>query len=322
MASSGAQRESTADGNPRVIMWCVPRSVSTAVTKCMSFVEGAEIWMEPYCVSKTLTDMCIATHNYDRSLFPLEYDGNEEFYTDFARAFDGQFIDIAHPELLSPAMIKKKLDCIDPAVRFVFVKDMGFGIPPSRFRYLPDKESGFRHLFLIRHPVKVYKSFRKAALDLPLPEMDKKPDPETFNILSALPPCGEDTEFTFRSLHRLWGHLRERGDEGMVIMDIDDLITDPSKMLPRLFHALNIPYSEDLLTWDQSADVVLKWRSVCPNVRDAPHYSQWFRSAFKSTCFKPSSTTTTLEGVTPDIIEVVQKEMPYYEEMYKMRITP
>ncbi|XP_071505221.1 uncharacterized protein [Diadema antillarum] len=293
MATSGTGRESTDYGNPRVIMWCVPRSVSTAVTKCMSFVEGAEVWLEPYFVSRLMYDMYIALHNCDRSSFPFE-----------------------------PAALKKKLDSIDPSVRFVFVKDMGFGIPPSRFRYLPDKASGFRHLFLIRHPVKVYKSYRKAALELPLPEVEKKPDPVTFHVLSSLPPSTEDTEFAFRSLHRLWGHLRERGDEGMVIMDIDDLITDPSKMLPRLFHALNIPYSEDLLTWDQSADMALKWRNVCSNVRDSFQYSQWFSNAFKSTCFKPSSTTTTLEGVTPDIIEVVQKEMPYYEEMYKMRLTP
>ena len=34
-----------------VFLWALPRSVSTAMTKCMSFVEGVQIWHEPYLTS-------------------------------------------------------------------------------------------------------------------------------------------------------------------------------------------------------------------------------------------------------------------------------
>ena len=35
----------------RIFLWCVPRSCSTAFTKMMSFVDGAEVWFEPYTKS-------------------------------------------------------------------------------------------------------------------------------------------------------------------------------------------------------------------------------------------------------------------------------
>ena len=70
--------------NPRVIMWCVPRSVSTAFTKCMSFVDGAEIWLEPYVISKAIEEMFDLTPRDDDEKLPLELEGNEELYRDLA----------------------------------------------------------------------------------------------------------------------------------------------------------------------------------------------------------------------------------------------
>lgn len=32
----------------RVFLWMVPRTHSTVFMKCLSFVDGAEVWMEPY----------------------------------------------------------------------------------------------------------------------------------------------------------------------------------------------------------------------------------------------------------------------------------
>ena len=69
--------------NPRVIMWCIPRSVSTAFTKCMSFVDGAEIWLEPYAMSKGLQDLYDMFHPEDKK-FPLEVEGNEDLYRELA----------------------------------------------------------------------------------------------------------------------------------------------------------------------------------------------------------------------------------------------
>ncbi|KAJ8041700.1 hypothetical protein HOLleu_12590 [Holothuria leucospilota] len=33
---------------PRIFIWCWPRTVSTAVGKCLSNVDGVQFWFEPY----------------------------------------------------------------------------------------------------------------------------------------------------------------------------------------------------------------------------------------------------------------------------------
>ncbi|XP_071489701.1 uncharacterized protein [Diadema antillarum] len=316
--------KTTEDGRARVIMWCVPRSVSTAMTKCMSFVDGAEVWLEPYVISRFAREL------YKSDPLPLDIAGNEEVYLDAAKSLNlGVDTQSFNLDLLSPVRLKQKFDSILPTTKFVFIKDMATGMPPSRYKYLPDPSSGFRHCFLIRHPVKAYKSLRKTFLKSvegvdpeDLPWGIPKVDPENFHIMDFAPPPEEGTFYAFREIHKLWCHIRENVDNNPVIVDIDELMEDPAIILPLLFRALGIPYSEDYVTWDASSDVVLKWHSVCSNVLEAPRYNLWFANAFKSTCFKPSSTSASLDGVTNDIREVAEKEMPYYEEMYKFRITP
>ncbi|XP_071509830.1 uncharacterized protein [Diadema antillarum] len=319
--------EAAYDEPARVIMWCSPRSVSTGMTKCLSFVDGAEVWLEPYVISRIAREIC---EEYLSVPLPADIDGNEEIYVETAKNLNlGVDTKSFKLDLLSPAKLKQIFDSIPPTKKFVFIKDMAFGMPPSRYKYLPDPSSGFRHCFLIRHPVKTYKSFRKTLLktvegsdpDQVLWNMTK-PDPETFNVMNYAPAPEEGTLYFFKAIHELWCHIRENVDDNPVIVDIDELVDDPATLLPLLFRALGIPYSEDYVTWDASSDVVRTWQNVCSNVLEAPRYNVWFANAFKSTCFKPSPTSASLDGATKDIREVAEKEMPYYEEMYKFRITP
>ena len=206
---------------------------------------------------------------------------------------------------------------------------MAVGMCPSRYHYLPAKSSGFKHFFLIRNPVKVYKSYRKCLEEFveDIPEEHfiamtmTKPTRETLHIINSFPAPKEGTPYVFKAINELWTHVRKNVDEDPVVLDIDDLLDDPPTMLPVIFKALGIPFSKSLLQWDESADIVLKWKSPCPNVRDAPRHAMWYTNAFKSTCFKRSGTTASLEDVTADVKEVVEKEMPFYEEMHKTRIT-
>ena len=225
--------------------------------------------------------------------------------------------------------MKSNFESMDPKKKLIFIKDFAVGMCPSRYKYLPDKSSGFKHFFLIRNPAKVYKSYRKGIVAF-MEDLDEeyfvsssmgKPTPETLHIMDSFPAPKEGTAYMFKAMHELWTHIKKNVDEEPVVLDIDDLLDDPPTMLPVLFKALGIPYSKKLLQWEESSDVVLKWQSSCPNVRDAPRYAMWFINAFKSTCFKRSSTSASLDDATKDVKEVVEKEMPFYEEIFKTRLT-
>ena len=72
-------------GRSRTIMWCVPRSGSTALTKCLSFIDGIEVWMEPYAYCRNATVVARERINLE---LPRAYEGNEEAFRKVADLFD------------------------------------------------------------------------------------------------------------------------------------------------------------------------------------------------------------------------------------------
>ena len=62
----------------RLLLWCVPRSCSTALAKCLSHVHpDTQVWIEPYNLSRTAT--ILAKRDMDVDL-PKDYGGNETLF--------------------------------------------------------------------------------------------------------------------------------------------------------------------------------------------------------------------------------------------------
>lgn len=59
------------------IMWMVPRTVSTAITKSMSRVPGIEVWLEPYGFAGMAAGWMKRSRNEE---LPPIYEGNEAAY--------------------------------------------------------------------------------------------------------------------------------------------------------------------------------------------------------------------------------------------------
>ena len=77
MAASDSREGQPPNHGSRVIIWCVPRSISTALTKCLSFIDGMQVWFAPYVYCR------VARLNLKQQLgldLPYEYQGNEEIY--------------------------------------------------------------------------------------------------------------------------------------------------------------------------------------------------------------------------------------------------
>ena len=71
----------------KVILWCAPRSTSNLFTKCLTAIEGMEVWIEPYEYSHwALGEMKRLGLWDDTQQIPSFYEGNEE---KFEKAADG-----------------------------------------------------------------------------------------------------------------------------------------------------------------------------------------------------------------------------------------
>ena len=85
-------------GESRTMLWCVPRSGSTALTKCLSFIDGIEVWFEPYNNCRSIKEYARQKLNLH---LPPDYCGNEEKFRQAADAFDELCRCKSNPEYFS-----------------------------------------------------------------------------------------------------------------------------------------------------------------------------------------------------------------------------
>ncbi|XP_033125728.1 branched-chain-amino-acid aminotransferase-like protein 2 [Anneissia japonica] len=118
-----------AEEKTRVILWTVPRSISTAFERCMGGLDNVELIHEPYVTAY--------------------YFGPEKRYhhAPFMPTDEGY----------SYSDVKKKLEADFEDRDVVFCKDMAYALD-DKFEMLP---KGYKHTFLIRDPVKAHASMHK-----------------------------------------------------------------------------------------------------------------------------------------------------------------
>ncbi|XP_071494404.1 uncharacterized protein [Diadema antillarum] len=308
MSSAG---EST-DSGTRVIMWCVPRSVSSALTKCLSAIQGTEIYFEPYTVSYQ------ANRSYKRFSggdIPKVYEGNEEAFDTAARIVSADTGSYMDPKRLAYASVKKMLET--SSSKHVFVKDMGSGVADDNFRFLPE---GYQHTFLIRNPIRFINSYRRGIYiqykQLGLLKGEAANE-RTFDV-----ECDDKNfphGFYMKEPYDIWKYVSENIDGNPIVIDADDLLAKPAAILSAYCSAVGLPYSESLLKWDASTESVKSRKAAGDNfVFDLDHF---FSTAARSSEFLPASKFPPRESLTPDVIRGSERVMKYFDEMYESRLT-
>ncbi|PIK33067.1 hypothetical protein BSL78_30120 [Apostichopus japonicus] len=231
----------------KVFLWCVPRSVSTAVLKCMSNVAGVEAWHEPYAVSHVTTTLYNPTFMPDnvklnkirQKLFHPDPKLVELAYSSLPR---GRLQD---QKLFSYSWVKEQLELNPPEGKnFVFVKDMAFAVRKIHGE-LP---AGYRHTFLIRDPVAVFQSWKRLIAT----DMYRTEDVESVDINTDAPffPIHE----VFKDTYDLWKYAKEKGEENPVVIDTDDLLNHPDVILPKYFKAIGVEFDEKYITWEKKSE--------------------------------------------------------------------
>ncbi|XP_071481504.1 uncharacterized protein [Diadema antillarum] len=313
--SSGMAATSEQDARKprRLILWCNPRSGSTALAKCLTNLdEDTDVWFEPFTFSRFTGVHAKKMSNID---LPKELTGNEAIFHGIAQSIQARFPSRpkVNAELLAYGGIKQNLE--DSATRTVVVKDMAVAIH-DWYDYIP---SGFRHVILIRDPRRVVPSFRKMIIDY------RKLDPNDNSIdLEEVHPSYPTLNW-YGEIYALWKHIREKFEPNPLIIDTEDFLADPATYLRKICELIDVEYRDDLLEWDPSMDAIKKWKHCCIELYTsgvAPD-ALLFKRAFSSSKFVPtSSPIPSLEDLTPDCVRIIGKCQDLYNEMYQHRFKP
>ncbi|XP_071793022.1 uncharacterized protein [Asterias amurensis] len=282
----------------RLLMWAVPRSVSTAFTKLMSCVsEDSTIIFEPYINAhwfgpEGLQD---ATHRATVAALNEEAD-RRTTYTGGSDVSDFTF-----------GFVKEQLEAPHTGKKLVFCKDMAFTVV-DKLEFLP---KDYRHLFLIRHPLKVFASWKKLYQSF---------TPHEFELDKVVPvmfPPG----FFFRELVELLEHVREVHDPKAIIIDADDLLSDPKRILSALFKEVGLPFDEKCLQWEAGDATAEQWMASNIVLKGNQVWGYHSRS-FNSSSFGKPADLPDRSSLPDDVLRCTDASMPYYEKVFAQRLLP
>ncbi|XP_071787122.1 uncharacterized protein [Asterias amurensis] len=294
-----------AEDMKRLFVWCVPRTVSTALVKCLSFVEGLQVVLEPYgCAFKSGPERKNPnpdlTDPYEQRLHELRsapVDDEVRGYEDSVCTYS-----FVRDELLSASYKDTKI---------LFCKDMAYYLD-TKYHMLP---RGFRYSFLIRHPAKVYSSGKKSLTKVYGEDFDKEVD--LLKLPKTLVPAG----YGFKELYELMEYVEKELHQEPVILDTDDLLADPPGILSAYCLKMGIPYKPELLSWEAGVEVTDKW-VTSKTLKRSSKKAGFFDNAFNSSGFFSPQPPPALDSLPADVQTCVRASMGYYEKLRTRRIRP
>ena len=290
----------------RVILWAVPRSLSTVFEKCISFFPETQIINEPFsCAYHTgperILEEIVSKEDEERYLQEMA-----DIQIDLPMAFDS--------DQCTYEFVKSLQEADYPGKQLVFCKDMAYGLQ-GKYELLP---KGYRHTFLIRNPYRAFPSHKKIFAGW----MEGFVGTKEFRLCD-MPPAWMPKNYGVQEQYELMTYLQEHGEPDPIIVDADDLLKNPASVLRQYCALLGIPFSEERLEWPAGLDVIKTWKGarefLAGNLHETGGY---YDTALKSTRFIPPKDMPRREDLTEDILKCVDHSMPYYEKMHKLRIKP
>ncbi len=286
----------------KVCIWTVPRTLGTALTKCLSYVDGVQIFYEP-CASafhfgpesKRLKDPDLATYVEKAS-------ANQP--STFENAFDDN--------KCTYAWIRQQLEADYPGKKILLVKDQAYCLD-DRYDTIPP---GLRHAFLIRHPYKAMASLKNLFVKL----LNVNPASADWEVIRK----SLDYPNLYEKQFKLLQYVQEKFDPNPVIIDADDLQSNPASILRQFCQRVEIPYSDSLLEWPADRDIMKTWKGsrVALQGNMLKNEGGFFENALRSTGFHPPKPTPKRSELPEDLLDVCDYSLTFYEQMYQLRLKP
>ncbi|XP_022110219.1 branched-chain-amino-acid aminotransferase-like protein 1 [Acanthaster planci] len=284
----------------RVILWALPRTLSTAFLKCMSGVPDSKMFYEPY----TAAYLFGPDRPYADAPRPANSDGGTPEAAKDCGAISG-FEDT----ICSYRWVKEQLEAPFPDKRLIFCKDIAYCLD-KKYEFLP---RGYKYIFLIRNPEKVIPSWKKLIGDFTRKKVDDF-------VLDELKPPVMPTRLGYGELLDLYEYVKlESLDAEPIIIDADDLAADPGAILSTCCKKIGIPYSDNLLTWKEGHEMIEEW-VISKNLKLTVGDLQSFDNVKRSSSFQKPSGLQQIPGGSPDVERFVEKCMPLYTKLYESRL--
>ena len=128
-------------------------------------------------------------------------------------------------------------------------------------------------------------------------------------------------KYDFGEIYDLVHYLKDHGEPNPVIIDADDLQTNPESILRKFCAEMGIPFKESLLKW-KSGDAALKtW--ITSRLAIATVADSYYQALLKTSYFLPlSGPPPKYEDLPKDVQQLVDLTKGWYEELYEMRLKP
>ncbi|XP_033113568.1 branched-chain-amino-acid aminotransferase-like protein 1 [Anneissia japonica] len=289
-----------ADNQVRVILWSIPRTVSTAFVKCMSNLADVQVINEPYLSTYVVgPDMKHPSREDLQEILKIFVNKSKEVKLKYDGGWD---TDNATYKFVKESLLEAEY----PGKKVVFVKDMSYAVT-WKLHMLPQ---GYRHAFLIRHPAKVFSSWKKMYNTF-------TPDNEVIieNDGVFIPK-----KYAFGESLQLYEHLIKTGiDPDPFIIDTDDLLENPELILKQFCERTRIQYTDKLLKWNAGDGIIQEWKASNVFVQGNELFG-FYKNAFDSQHFYKPTPVPGRSELPDDVNACVDGALPYYEKMYTLRL--
>ncbi|XP_071803212.1 uncharacterized protein [Asterias amurensis] len=298
----------------RVLLWTLSRTCSTILLKSLSNIPDSQMIFELYTSANIYgPDRREQTTYPDRITHPEPtYEGIELDANGLLKGPGSGF----KSSICSFEWVKRQLEADYQGKKVIIAKEMA-NFLSWRYHFIP---KGYRHMFLIRNPKKVFPSWKKMQIEIS--ELNGRKFELGEPVLDQFPEVVKHGE-AYKEITDLWLHIKENNlDTDPIIIDSDDLLQNPKEVLSAVCSRVGIPYSDSLLSWEAGVSVVDQWM-VSATFKNMMEHTEFFKNFRNTTCFKKpvhESEVLDLSTFSPDVQRCIENSMPYYLKLFEQRL--
>lgn len=184
----------------------------------------------------------------------------------------------SYPNYLDAAIQRVQQFISSSEAKEVYIKNMAHHMVDVNWDWVQDAI----HIFWIRHPRKVIRSFSKVLPDVCLSDIGIKEQVNQWRVIQKL-------------------------NGPKIIIDSDEMLTEPEKNFPIICDAIGIPFFKEMLSWPQGRKEY-----------DGVWWPYWYSNVHKSSYFEKVSKLGDPLETKYSKIEI--EALEYYTELYHQRL--